>query len=229
MSDTNIRTYIDLYNFLRDYSNTNDNIYDWLNINWLGKDKQESLLRLFGFMGLIKKLDNFYLAKGNFNLATIYPIKNMKDIFIDNTNSMIYLKDKGDSSDLSGFNKYRNNNVLGTTSKNLDLLNINKLDIEKLEFNFSKIFKDAKYSLTLCIVIKSIDEFNLMLTRTNITNKHLLNYIKTSDLILIDHNDLNEAFKLFKYNYWYNNITIKNILNYNSPALVFKMHQKYTI
>ena len=80
MSDTNIRTYIDLYNFLRDYSNTNDNIYDWLNINWLGKDKQESLLRLFGFMGLIKKLDNFYLAKGNFNLATIYPIKNMKDI-----------------------------------------------------------------------------------------------------------------------------------------------------
>ena len=47
-------TFKDLYEFLQIYEN--DNILCWLNEPWQGKDKQESLLRLFASLGLIEKL-----------------------------------------------------------------------------------------------------------------------------------------------------------------------------
>jgi hypothetical protein len=198
-----IKTFYDLYNFLINYARTNDSIIEWLKDNWQGKDKQESVLRLFSYLNLINKLDNFTLCKGNFNLATIKELKSLKDIFIDKMGQYIYLKDKGDSSDLSGQNKKDPYNILATTSKNIEQLYINKLDIEKIVFNFQK-FKDADkmYKLTLCIVIRKIDDFYNMLKRINDSNKFLKEFLLTIDLIIIDHNDLNTAFKLFKNNFY---------------------------
>ena len=69
MSDEIIRTFVDLYFFLRNYEQ--DSILGWLKDSWKGKDKQESLLRLFGGLGLVKKLENYNVCKGNFNLQTI--------------------------------------------------------------------------------------------------------------------------------------------------------------
>ncbi len=46
-------------------------IINWLNDEndkWQGKDKQESLLRLFAGLKLIDKLKEFDVCKGNFNL-----------------------------------------------------------------------------------------------------------------------------------------------------------------
>ena len=44
----------DLYEFLQLYEE--NNILTWLEKPWVGKDKQESLLRLFAGLGLIDKL-----------------------------------------------------------------------------------------------------------------------------------------------------------------------------
>ena len=66
----------DLYNFLQSYGE--DNIIGWLNDHWVGKDKQESLLRLFVGLGLIDKLKTYQVCKGNFNLKT----NNIKRYFL---------------------------------------------------------------------------------------------------------------------------------------------------
>ena len=74
-----MNTFKDLYNFLQDYKD--DNIIKWLNDPWQGKDKQESLLRLFSGLGLIEKLNKFNVCKGNFNLKTISKHQSLHDIF----------------------------------------------------------------------------------------------------------------------------------------------------
>ena len=80
-TDNNIRTFVDLYNFLISYNK--DNILEWLKDSWVGKDKQESLLRLFSGLGLIEKLKDFDICLGNFNLGNIKKIENYKEIFYD--------------------------------------------------------------------------------------------------------------------------------------------------
>ena len=60
-----MKTFRDLYNSLQ----TKDDIIKWLDQSWDGKDKQESLLRLFAGLGLIDKLKSYTICKGNFNLC----------------------------------------------------------------------------------------------------------------------------------------------------------------
>jgi hypothetical protein len=93
-----METFKDLYEFLKSY---NGDIIDWLKIQWDGKDKQESLLRLFAGLGLIDKLKSIDICKGNFNKKTITKHIGIKDVFYNETNNLINLKDKGDSSDLT--------------------------------------------------------------------------------------------------------------------------------
>jgi hypothetical protein len=67
-----IKTFVDLFEFLQETKDAC--IFSWLSEPWSGKDKQESLLRLFAGLGLIDKLKDFQVAKGNFNSKTInYP------------------------------------------------------------------------------------------------------------------------------------------------------------
>jgi hypothetical protein len=74
-----IKTFEDLYVFLQNHPDFN--ILKWLNDSWVGKDKQESLLRLFAGLNLINKIENYHVCNGNFNLKTIKKNKNFKNIF----------------------------------------------------------------------------------------------------------------------------------------------------
>ena len=65
----NMNTFKDLYEFLQLYEE--NNIITWLKEQWVGKDKQESLLRLFAGLGLIEKLKSYDICKGNYNEKTI--------------------------------------------------------------------------------------------------------------------------------------------------------------
>ena len=65
----NMDTLKDLYEFLQLYEE--NNIITWLKEPWVGKDKQESLLRLFAGLGLIDKIKSYYICKGNYNEKTI--------------------------------------------------------------------------------------------------------------------------------------------------------------
>ena len=65
-------TFKDLYEFLQLYEE--NNIITWLKEPWVGKDKQESLLRLFAGLGLIDKIKSYDICKGNYNEKTIIKI-----------------------------------------------------------------------------------------------------------------------------------------------------------
>ena len=216
-----IDTFNDLYNFLQSYSK--ENILDWLNDRWEGKDKQESLLRLFAGLGLIEKLNNYKICKGNFNLKTIQQITSIKDIFYDNTHNLIKLKDKGDSSDLTGIHNKNKKDILVTTSKNLNKLNVGKLDIDKIVTNFQQYEKDG-YTMSLCICIRDIDEFKIMKNSIEYSNKELKLLLDKENTLIIDWNDLNQAYNLFKMNF--QNTHIETILNSNKKPICLKMHQQ---
>ncbi len=207
-----IKTYIDLFDLLK--SLNRDEFIEWLNDHWKGKDKQESVLRLFSKLGLIDKLNNYNICCGNFNLKTIKPINQIKDIFTN-------LKDKGDSSDLTGIHKNNHKELLLTTSKNISTMTVGLLDIDKILTNFKQYEKDG-YTMKLCICIRSFDDFEEMKSRIEKSNKVLKQII--SNAIIIDWNDLKQAFHQFQYQF--HELDITSIMNSNKKPLCLKMHQK---
>lgn len=215
---TNMRTFKDLYEFLQNYEN--DNIIDWLKDSWEGKDKQESLLRLFAGLGLIDKLNNYNICKGNFNTKTITIHTSKKDIFYDETNNLINLKDKGDSSDLTGIHKKNTKHLIVTTSKCLKKEQAGALDIEKVSYYFDD-YPDFKISL--CICIKNQEEFKIMKNRIEKTNEKLKKHIEQHDTVIIDWNDLNQSYNQFKMSF--QSQSLDTIINSNKNTFCSKMHQ----
>ena len=153
-----MNTFKDLYEFLQLYED--DNIITWLSQPWVGKDKQESLLRLFAGLGLVDKLEQYYICNGNFNKKTITKNTTIIDIFYNRKNNLINLKDKGDSSDLTGIYKGNENHLLVTTSKNLNQSQVGKLDIDKILTNFQQykqIYTMTQGSMAIISDIDSMD------------------------------------------------------------------------
>ena len=142
----NMNTFKDLYEFLQLYEE--NNIITWLKEPWVGKDKQESLLRLFAGLGLIDKIKSYDICKGNYNEKTITKNTTIKDVFYNQEDNLINLKDKGDSSDLTGICKKNEKHLLVTTSKNLNKTQVGKLDIDKILTNF-KQYEDEEYTMSL--------------------------------------------------------------------------------
>ena len=185
-----INTFIDLYEFLQYFPS--HSILEWLSERWEGKDKQESLLRLFAGLGLINKLSEYRICKGNFNLKTISIMESFKDIFYNP--KPIFLKDKGDSSDLTGIHSENKKHLLVTTSKNISKMNVGKLDIDKILTNFRQY---DEYTMTLCICVKNKEDYVDMKKGIEKTNKELISLLD-KDTIVIDWTDLNQAYCAFK-------------------------------
>ena len=149
-------TFKDLYEFLQIFNESN--IIEWLKDHWVGKDKQESLLRLFAGLGLIDKLKGYNMCKGNFNRKTIVKNSSLKDLFYNQENNLLKLKDKGDASDLTGCSKVNEKHLLLTTSKNLNKTQVGKLDIDKILTNFQQYQVDG-FTMSLCICIRDKNDF----------------------------------------------------------------------
>ena len=71
------------------------------------------------------------------------------------------LKDKGDSSDLTGICKENEKHLLVTTSKNLNKTQVGKLDIDKILTNF-KQYQDDGYTMSLCVCVRDRIDFETM-------------------------------------------------------------------
>jgi hypothetical protein len=163
----NIDTFKDLYEFLQLYKE--NDIISWLKEPWVGKDKQESLLRLFAGFGLIQKLKSYDICKGNYNEKTIIKNTTIRDVFYNQDNNLINLKDKGDSSDLTGICNKNEKHLLVTTSKNLNKSQVGKLDIDKILTNF-KQYQDEGYTMSLCICVRDRIKFETMKKNIEKTN-----------------------------------------------------------
>jgi len=222
-----MHTFIDLYIFLK--NSTFSNIIEWLNDKndiWKGKDKQESLLRLFAKLNLISKLNLFKNSIGNFNKNSIEESLSYKDIFYHN-NEVIYLNDKGDSSDLTMININNNKHYLITSSKNLNKQNIGKMGIEILCLHVNGY--PENYIFTYCFCVRDIDNFLNMINKSEKTSNKLKDIIKLKDTILIDWNDLNEAYN--KFIKCYSNIDLDNLIKFqkNKNLLILKPHQEFSV
>jgi len=216
----NMNTFKDLYEFLQLYEE--NNIITWLKEPWVGKDKQESLLRLFAGLGLIDKIKSYDICKGNYNEKTITKNTTIKDVFYNQEDNLINLKDKGDSSDLTGICKENEKDLLVTTSKNLNKTQVGKLDIDKILTNF-KQYQDEEYTMSLCVCVRDRSDFETMKNNIEKTNHQLKSLLEKEDTIIIDWNDLNQSYHQFKI--FYRETPIDNIINSNKTTLCLKMHQ----
>jgi hypothetical protein len=216
-----MNTFFDLHAFMLSY---NGNLMDWLkNDPWEGKDKQESLLRLFSGLGCVRKLNDYNICKGNFNKKTIEQMKSIKDVFYDSKNKAIKLKDKGDSSDLTGIHKSKNKHLLLTTSKNIKTVNLGSLDIDKILTNFQSY---DGYTMALCICIRDCNDYKRMLDNAEESNNALIEHLDDTTIV-IDWNDLNEAFHMFQNSYY--GLNLDDIINDKQKPLLLKMHQEVSV
>ena len=171
-----MQTFTDLYEFLQNYDG--DDIIEWLNHRWDGKDKQESLLRLFAGLGLIDKLKAYDICKGNFNLKTITKHTSIKDIFYDGS-KIIKLKDKSDKSDLTMLHSNNNKKILAGTSKNRaneKNEGIGKYDIREIHSIFTSMY-DNYDELVYCICTKDTKRLEKKIQNCEECNDDIKKYL----------------------------------------------------
>ena len=229
MSDClSIKTFKDLYLFLQNYQE--DDITEWLKINWKGKDKQESLLRLFAALNLINKLNQYDICGGNFNLKTIYKISNIKDIFYDKNNKLVMLKDKGDKSDLTMIHKENSRRILVISSKsrkNSKSEGIGKYDIRDLLCLFMSEYKDNFDKIDFGIATRDKKRLKKKINNCEECNYDIKNLLTSETTVIVDWKDLNIAFHKFKEEF--KSIQFDDIINLTNNRLSFKLHQRLSI
>ena len=218
-------TFIELYKL---FLEEDFDFESWLKTPWKGKDKQESALRLLTGLGCVMKVDNYTVCKGNFNRRCIEPHESKKDVFYHEKKIPIKLKDKGDSSDLTGIHKEDYKHLLVSTSKNKPRKNmqVGELDIDKIMTNWPQYECDG-YKITLCVCVRSIDDFNDMKRNIEKTNWKYKEILEREDTIVIDWDDLNDAYHQFKLSYGGKSLDM--IVGSNKKTLCFKMHQRLGI
>ena len=219
-----MKTFLDLYKFLQQYEETN--IKNWLSEPWKGKDKQESLLRIFAGLGLIDKLGPYTICKGNFNKGTITPYEKIHDIFYHDDFKEISLNDSGDKSDLHGKIVTSSKKILlATTSKNLNSENIGKLDLRDLDSIHKNIYSD--YELHMCLCVRDKNKTLQMIERSEESSQDLKNLLIKDSTIILDWDDLNSGYLNFKK--IYNNLKLQDIFDSQKSPIVMKMHQQYSV
>jgi len=217
-------TFKDLYEFLQDREDPD--IISWLKKKeWAGKEKLESLLRLFAGLGLMSKINNKYnIYKGNFNKnQQVIKHESLKDVFYNDKGELIKLNDKGDSSDLTCKSKENDKHFLLTTSKNKNKLLIGDLDLTKIAFFFRK-YENMGYTMSFCICIRNKKDFMSMVNRSELSSHELKELIKKKCTIIIDFDDINEAYHHFKHNF--GGKSMDKITKLNNTSLCLRMHQR---
>ena len=88
-----MNTFIDLYNYLITINETEFDLF-LKTEQWQGKDKLESVYRLFSYLRLFDCFNEYLICDGNYTNNTITINKNLKKLFEKS------LKDKGPHSSL---------------------------------------------------------------------------------------------------------------------------------
>jgi hypothetical protein len=208
-----MNTFIDLYDYIRHKKNTS--ILSFLKKSWNGKDKQESLFRLFIYLGLNPDFHNYYVCDGNFNKQTIQPNLDINLLFQKN------IKDKGDKSDLTLMHKTRKILII-TTSKNLNKYHIGDLDIRDIMLLASNY---KEYSYQICIVVKNKEKLHSIIKKAESCNQDIIDMCNQA--LIYDWDDLNTWYYNFKLNY--ENIPYKLLIKEQKSCLNLRFHQEYAI
>jgi len=213
----NMKTFKNLYTFLQTFKDSS--ILPFLKENWIGKEKQESLFRLFSLLKLFPQFKNYCLCAGNFNNKTIHEVKSVS-LYLNNK-----LKDSGDYSDLT----LRSDKVvIATTSKNYGKYGVGDLDISKIKHVFEKY---NGLSLLYCIVVPCKKELLMKANNASESSSDVVKIITDKNTILIDHVDIDKAYRNFKLVFSKTSINKldKLLLNKTKSYLIPRLHQEYTV
>ena len=212
-----MNTFIDLYNHLITLDEPNFRLF-LTSEQWIGKDKLESVFRLFAYLNLIEYFNDYKICDGNYTNNTITKNNNLKKLFEKQ------LKDKGDKSDLT---LMKDKSIIASTSKNLSNYHINDLDIRDIFHIYETKYKSNDFSLKLCIVIRNKDDIYKLCKNADHTSSDLVSIITNKSTVIIDYNDLFIIFKTFIYNF--KNVNINELIKINKSKIILKYHQIVSI
>jgi len=212
-----MNTFIDLYNHLITLDEPNFRLF-LTSEQWIGKDKLESVFRLFAYLNLIEYFNDYKICDGNYTNNTITINNNLKKLFEKQ------LKDKGDKSDLT---LMKDKSIIASTCKNLSNYHINDLDIRDIFHIYETKYKSNDFSLKLCIVIRNKDDIYKLCKNADHTSSDLVSIITNKSTVIIDYNDLFIIFKTFIYNF--KNVNINELIKINKSKLILKYHQIVSI
>jgi hypothetical protein len=217
-----MKTFNDLYVHL--LNEKYDDIRTFLKENWVGKEKQESLLRLFAFFKVIHEFNDYDVCYGNFDKNTIEKAKSLIPFLKNN------IKDNGDKSDLTLVSKDETT-LIATTSKNMKNYNIGDLDVQKIQMIFHE--KYSEFAKKICVVIPDKDVLQQKLERCDACNKNISKTLNENHSLFFDHNDLQRWYKTFKMNFIDQYTTVNEIDNKlygcDKFPLELKFHQAIAV
>ena len=212
-----MNTFIDLYNHLITLDESDFTLF-LTSEQWIGKDKLESVFRLFAYLNLIEYFNDYKICDGNYTNNTITKNNNLKKLFEKQ------LKDKGDKSDLT---LMKDKSIIASTCKNLSNYHINDLDIRDIFHIYETKYKSNDFSLKLCIVIRNKDDIYKLCKNADHTSSDLVSIITNKSTVIIDYNDLFIIFKTFIYNF--KNVNINELIKINKSKIILKYHQIVSI
>jgi hypothetical protein len=212
-----IKNFSQLYDVVMNIKD--DTIIPFLNEKWIGKDKQETLFRLFAYLNVIKEFDNYSLCDGNFNEGTLSK-NSVRTILFDKN-----LKDKGDKSDLSLISNDCET-LIATTSKSLDSYCIGDLETDPIQLIYQQKYV-SRYSLRICIVVRDKHELYELAKKAERTSKRIKDVISDPSTIIFDWTDIDIWFNIAKD--VYKDKTVKDICKFAKPPLINKFHQNIAI
>ena len=210
-------TFIDLYNHLITLDETNFRLF-LTSDQWSGKDKLESVFRLFAYLNLFEQFNDYKICDGNYTINTITENNNITKLFEKELN------DKGDISDLT---LIKDKTIIASTAKNNNNYHINDLDIRNILQIYESKYKSNDFILKLCIVIRNKDNIYKLCKNANHTSSDLVSIIRNKSTIIIDCNDLFNIFKTFIYNF--KNVNINELIKINKSKIILKYHQIVSI
>ena len=217
-----MNTFTELFEFLQ---KTDLPIKQWIN-NQSGQEagyRQEALLKLLGGLNTIDKLKQFTACSGNFNENTIKKIENYKELFLESNKEINFRGNAGDSSDFTLVGSHNDKHILAISSKLLTSEHSGKLDIEKMSL-YAQQYIDKGYNVSFGFCVKNKKETDDMIQRTQSSSKKLAEIYNREDTIVIDHEDLKEAF--YKFRDSFKNTQLSELFKSYKKPLVLKMHQK---
>lgn len=220
-----MNTFTELFEFLQ---KTDLPIKDWIN-NQSGPEagyRQEALLKLLGGLNTIDKLKQFTACSGNFNKNTIKKNETYKELFLESNKEINFRGNTGDSSDFTLVKTDDEKHIIAISSKLLKDEHSGSLDIEKMSL-YAQQYNDKGYNVSFGFCVENKKETDDMIQRAQSSSEKLAEIYNREDTIVIDHEDLKEAF--YKFRDSFKNTQLSELFKSYKKPLVLKMHQKLGI
>lgn len=223
MENSKMTTFGDVYNYLLNEYNEHS-IIPFLQNNWTGTEKQETLYRLFCMLGLNKDFKHYTIYNKTFNYETEYNEHISLSSWMQSC-----VKDNRNYSDLTLIDEERQT-IIASTSKNSLNMGIDEYDILKIESTWNRNHKSKYPNLKIAIVTPCIHNFQQKVNRASHTTqskKIINNECDNITCVVYDHHDLDTWFQSFKR--CFNNVAIKDIDTYlfetNKTSIQTQFHQ----